>query len=610
MTSPSPTLPPSSLLASPPPRRAELLQLVGARTSLELAGFVIPGVLLWSVPRDRPTTVVWTWACGYWIAAALVALARRRFRADASSLSAQAFEDRWSTRLERTALAMGLLWGGLTWAAVPVRSFEYGIFVYLVLAATTASTAAFASADLRVFGRFIGAKWTLAVLAAPWVFPSQWPAIVPLAILYPVLVWRHGRTAHGFLVEQARLKERSQELAAAHRAAREAADAASASKSRFLATASHDLRQPLYALALTAHAAIQRNRDEALHPLLKDLADGARQVNELLDALLDLSSLEAGLHEIRKEPVGLPALLQELHGRFGVEARDRRLGWRLRLPASVASVASAPTVMADPVLLRRALANLLHNALRYTPRGGVLLACRRVGASWAIDVVDTGIGIPLDRQARVFDQGERVAEAAALARDGHGLGLAVVSECARRLDATVVVVSTPGRGSRFRLMLPACEPTVPAGLDPARPSGPASGLGQAARTPPRLSGRVLLIEDDAAVATAVARVLTDAGLVVHAAASAREAGQVCDLGVVPDVILSDLRLGDGASGLEALATLLERFPQSRGCLVTGDWSSPELARAEDEGFLVLRKPVQPERLLTLLERWLDSVDAT
>jgi len=521
----------------------------------------------------------------YAFAAVMLVLARRRFRHDHSTLPAAQFESLWGPRAEVAGLGFGLLWGSLPWVSVPAASFEYALFLYLVLAGTTASTVSYAAADLRVFGRYLTPAWGLAALAVPMAFPAHWPTVLPLCLLYPWLVWRHARTSHRFLVEQSQLKHRSEALALAHREARDAAAAASREKSLFLATASHDLRQPLYALTLTAQAAVQRNQDPALSPLLVDISHAASHVSDLLNALLDVSALDSRDKRLPLQPLALTPLLCELHERFLPEAAARGLDWRLRGPEAPA------WVMADPILLRRALANLLHNALRYTATGGVLLAVRQRSAGWAIEVWDTGVGIDEQQRQRLFSAFERADDAGDMATEGHGLGLSVVRDCVRRLGATIEWRSQVGVGSRFRILLAAAASEAPL---PAQQEAPA-----VEQLPP-LRGRVLVVEDDPGVSQGLRHLMQDWGLESRMAADAVQAYRALAEGFEPLVVMSDLRLRGDVSGYDLLQSLLARHPRAQGVVVTGELDHPDLQRADQDGHLVLRKPVAPDTLHRVL----------
>ncbi|UXH79987.1 ATP-binding response regulator [Roseateles amylovorans] len=569
---------------SEPSTRSELLPLIGQRASVEIAALVIPLVVIVSAPAGTSSLLAWCWAALYGVAALGVVIARRRFRSDLATLDGAAFEARWAQPLERTALLFGTIWGLLPWTGAAGASVEFALFLYLVLAGTTASTVTFAAADLRVFARYLLPAWTLASLAVPFAFPTLWMAVLPLCGLYPWLVWRHARSSHGFFLQQSTLQRQSLALAQAHKEARDLAAAASREKSLFLATASHDLRQPLYALTLTAQAALQRNRDASLAPLLVDIAQAAGHVNELLNSLLDVSALDSRRADLALQPMALTPLLSELHERFQPEAQARGLAWRIRGPEAPA------WVVAEPMLLRRALSNLLHNALRYTPRGGVLLAVRRRGEGWAIEVWDTGVGVAAPQREGLFAEFHRGDNAAQVTGEGQGLGLSVVRDCVRRLGGTIDWHSTPGRGSCFRIALPEAKATST--------SAPRSRVDD---TPfDALRGQVLIIDDDLGVTRGLQHLLGEWGLTCRIAADGAQAHAALSDGFTPDVVMSDLRLRHDDGGYRLMLAILDRAPHARGVVVTGEWDLPDLHRAEAEGYLVLRKPVQPGPLHTVL----------
>jgi CheY-like chemotaxis protein len=242
------------------------------------------------------------------------------------------------------------------------------------------------------------------------------------------------------------------------------------------------------------------------------------------------------------------------------------------------------------VLLRRAVSNLLHNALRYTPSGGVLLAARRSAGAWWIEVWDTGIGMAGAATPGLPD------DAGGSAGHGHGLGLDVVRDCARRMQAGLQWRSRPGRGSCFRVggfadaELPAAGPLPPP--SPAR-------LG-------RLFGSVLVVDDDLGVSTSLQRLLHDWGLEAPAVPGAAAAEAALAAGLRPDVVMCDLRLRGGERGYALLQSLLERLPEARALVVTGELDHPDLLQAESDGHLVLRKPVAPARLHAVLASLLSA----
>ncbi|HEX5739469.1 MAG TPA: HAMP domain-containing sensor histidine kinase, partial [Hydrogenophaga sp.] len=291
--------------------------------------------------------------------------------------------------------------------------------------------------------------------------------------------------------------------------AKRLADEALHDKNLFLATASHDLRQPVHAMSMMAEAIGLRNQDAALTPLLVDLKSSMTSMSQLFNALLDLSRLEAGSVPSRAVPADLNALLGEVLRMFREQASMAGLTLRLHLPRCGA------VVVADPTLLRQALVNLTHNAIRYTPQGQVLLGVRRRGDHWQIEVWDTGMGIAPGEQPQVFSPYYRSEQASHLDRAGHGLGLAVVARCAKLMGATHGFQSRFGKGSRFWLRLAASPAHGEAGevaVESATTSGPDAFH--------RLNGRCLVLDDDRQVLTAWQAMLESWGVDARLASTA------------------------------------------------------------------------------------------
>ena len=238
-----------------------------------------------------------------------------------------------------------------------------------------------------------------------------------------------------------RVRERTAELDDARRAADRANDA----KSRFLAAASHDLRQPFQAMRLFLDVLLQRADDPRNQLVLARLDEAFQAGEALLIALLDISTLEAGTVKVAPIPVALDQVLHGLAADAAPLAAQKGLGFRW--------VPCRRVVKTDPVLLQRMVRNLLSNALRYTDRGGVLLGCRRRGGRLVIEVWDSGIGIPPDSLDAVFEDFARLESGGR--EHGMGLGLSVVRRTAGLLGCAVSVRSTVGKGTVFALTLPA-----------------------------------------------------------------------------------------------------------------------------------------------------------
>ena len=576
----------ASLQTVSPAGQARLLDMTYQRlhTGIMLLPLVALALTLF-YRLEHDALWMWIWS-GFYVLLALVSLRlRSRFRRDLNRLEPGEVVLRWRPRLEWCALVHGAGTAAPVFIVAGEASYDFALLLLVTNAAILAGNAAHQAPALSVFMRFFMAGWNASLLAQPWLFPQHWYFILPLSLLHTFTVYRHSHTAHRFFVHQVWLEERGQQLSAQYRQARDAAEVALAEKNRFLSTAAHDLRQPVHAMGLLTEAIALRNRDEALAAPLSDLRLNLQSVQLMFNSLLDLSKIESGQVPVRPEPLLLRPLFDELEIQFQPEARSRGLQLRLHLPAP------GSAVQADAALLRQSLSNLVQNALRYTPRGGVLIGARRRQGHWRIEVWDTGLGVALQDRDRIYEPFYRPQHAWHIHREGHGLGLAVVARCVALMGAQHGLQSRLGSGSCFWLQLPA----APSGPPPADPRHlPASPL----------RGCCLIVDDDPHVLSAWSALLGSWGLQVRLASDARQAFAHVDAGAVIDVVLCDQRLRSGESGFEILLALLARCPQARGAMVSGEFNALPLRRAEEEGYLVLKKPVDVADLHAVLSRWL------
>ena len=484
----------------------------------------------------------------------------------------------WLRRVQPLAALYGGLLMSLAACAGPEAPFELRVVLVCGGTLVMAARADHQSAALSVYLHFFFASLAMGLLTLPHVFPDHWHYLLPLYLLFGVF-YRNARISHRFFLGHIDLSER-------FRRAKGEAEQALAVKNQFLATASHDLRQPVHAVGLLAESIVLRNRDPALAGTLQDLRQGVQSLQWMCNALLDLSRIEAGAVQARLQPVALAPLLREVATLLGESARSRGLVLRLRPPPA------GVRVEADPMLLRQCVVNLVHNALRYTQRGGVLLAVRRRARQWQIEVWDTGPGVAAEERERIFAPFTRSASARAADDAGYGLGLAVVARCAELMDAPLGLASRLGRGSRFWLRLRAA------------PDGAAGAAPLALARQSSLQGCCLVVEDDPQVAAGWLQLLHDWGVQARCAADGAEARAVLAQGFVPQAILCDERLRSGESGFALLQHLQALCPDAALAMVSGEWNAPALRQAEEEGYLVLRKPVAPEQLYALLRQWL------
>lgn len=366
---------------------------------------------------------------------------------------------------------------------------------------------------------------------------------------------------------------------------KEQAETATLAKSRFLAAASHDLRQPSHALGMFVARLGQLPMDAQMRHLVDNLEISVQAMQDLLDGLLDLSRLDSGSMQVRMGPVDLNDLLASV--RSALEPMAEAKGLRLRIRHTHLWGSS------DALLLQRMLFNLVINAIRYTESGTVLVACRLrdQGRKVCIEVRDSGIGIPAEHHADIFKEFYQVANRAGDRNFGLGLGLNIVQRSAALLGHPLSLRSQVGQGTRFTVLLERTERG--AVQDPLERLQP---------TPGDITGlRVLLIEDNLNARTAVQELLQAWGCEVRVAANKVEALQQLQEAGAPDVILSDYHLGAHETGIECIAALREQAGSTIGaCLMSGETHEDFLQEVKAAQLPLLHKPVRPAKLRSLL----------
>jgi PAS domain S-box-containing protein len=370
------------------------------------------------------------------------------------------------------------------------------------------------------------------------------------------------------------------------REARLAAERANLGKSRFLATASHDLRQPLQALALlngTLHRIVD---DPAAREVLEQQEEAVAAMSRLLNALLDVSKLESGAVRPDITDFKVAQLLEELRREFAGLAASK--GLQLQVESTGVHARS------DAALVGQALKNLVSNAIKYTSRGWVRLRSSVQGPYVRIEVCDSGRGIPADHLPFIFDEFYQVGVAPNTSRDGYGLGLSIVHRVVQLLGLRIDVSSTPGEGSTFALEIPVSAPIAEAApVAPTRPARPARA---------GAAHHLLLVEDDPGVRNATRMFLKGEGYRVSTAATLEEAMQLLAPDTDIEIIVTDYHLGDGTTGTEVIAAARARLGGDfRAILVTGDTSSAIAGLHRDHHLCVTSKPINAEQLLGMIQ---------
>ncbi|WP_436309968.1 ATP-binding response regulator [Variovorax sp. LjRoot130] len=538
-------------------------------------------LLVWVLSNERNALALRAWCAAIVVLKLYLAWEARRWLA--SEISPER-----ARRLLRHKMVLnaidGVVWGALAWAALGTTTVAGSILVVAVLAGVAGSSMSSLAPILPVFIVF-GAAELIVLGAKLWTMDDPaYDALGVAAILYTAALLgqarngsRAARAAIGLRFENLELIERlrveTEHAQAAHRAAEEA----NLAKSRFLAAASHDLRQPIHAQGLFLEVLARSKLSAGQYDALANARATWQASAEMLDTLLDFSRIEAGVVEPQMQSFHLQPLLNKIENELAPQADAKGIVYRSR--------ETDAAVHSDPALVGLILRNLVSNAIRYTERGGVLVGCRARGDQLLVEVWDTGIGIEPTQHQAIFREFHQLGNAERDRRKGLGLGLAIAQGLARALEQQLSLVSKPGRGTVFRLSLPVALIGVVAGSADTAPS--------AARV---FDVRVLVIDDDESVRTGMRQLLGAWGCACDVADSIEEA-QALARAHPPGLVISDYRLRELRTGAEAIAALRAEFgAELPALLITGDTAPQRLREARATGVPLLHKPVLPSEL--------------
>lgn len=387
-------------------------------------------------------------------------------------------------------------------------------------------------------------------------------------------------------LEREQLEQKIHDATLQLRRKKEEAEQANLAKSRFLAAASHDLRQPMHALGLLiAHLSEYQHADE-VKQIIQKISASAQALEQLLESLLDISKLDAGVITAKVIAFPLQPIFTRLSVEFEAQAKEKGLRFLVR--------PTAAWVRSDPVLFERIIQNLISNALRYTKEGAVLLAARKRPQHVSIEVRDSGIGIPVEAQELVFQEFTQLENIARDRSKGLGLGLAIVKRLAALLEHPLKLRSRPNWGSIFALELPRCSPQQQHEVETIIP------------TEDFTNQVVGIIENDALAQEGLTGLLTKWGCRVIAAESmASFLNQLSAENILPNALLCDYRLATNYTGLDIIAHIRKHFGSSLpAVLMSGDTNPELLKKTQEQNIRLLHKPVRPAKLRTALRRLL------
>ena len=494
---------------------------------------------------------------------------------------------RWGHYYTLTLLANGFYWGLAAVLFFVPESIGHQVFLYVLILGMIGAamfTTAYWPPGYYAFGiPLLGFTIVNFALMDSLIYQGM-AVVIPL---YVVVLARIGWTMHRSVLDAIALRFENLDLIEQLQEQKQAAEEANVAKSRFLAAASHDLRQPLHALSLFVAVLRERIRYPEVRSLVENVCSSVAALEGLFQALLDVSRLDAGIVQPKPVDFRLAELLDRLTAEYLVHATAKGL----RLTADY----SDAVVHSDPALLELIVRNLLSNAIRYTQQGGVTLRSVAVEGGVRLEVADTGIGIPPDKQKEIFREFVQLDNPERDRTKGLGLGLAIVRRVAMLLQHPIELRSQPAAGSCFSVMVPLGGSdlvTALAGQPAAAPGISLQGL------------TIVVIDDEPFVRAGMQAVLEDWGCEVVATASGAEA--VLALRArqqTPSIVVADHRLRNERTGVQEILLLQNEFgAEIPGVIVTGDTAPERLREAQASGYALLHKPVAPAKLRATLQR--------
>jgi two-component system, sensor histidine kinase len=492
---------------------------------------------------------------------------------------------RWAQYFTFTSFMNGLLWGSaVILFFVPDAAALQVMLFTLIIGLATASLIAASYWPMSFYAFSIPAL-SLCVVRLAMEGSAAYLFLAFLLLLQIVIFVPLARHMHRASLAGIRLRFENLDLVQGLSEQRDAAERANIAKSKFLAAASHDLRQPLHSLTLFTSALNERIKYPEVSKIVGNINASVRSLEQLFNALLDISRLDAGV----LQPIVRHFHLQDLHRNlindFASEAA--RKGLKLECPSCEF------VLLSDPTLLERIIRNFVSNAIRYTKQGEVRISCKPHAGWLRIEVADTGIGIPTDQQRAIFSEFYQLGNPERDRSQGLGLGLAIVDRVAQLLGHPIEVQSKTGQGSCFSVEVPmgdAQQVVADPDLHAEYALNDLVGL------------RVMVVDDEISVREGMQTLLEQWGCSVTAVGSEEEAvAAVRAAGCAPHTIIVDYRLRDGRTGVQAIDRLNRELASLLPALIiTGDTAAERLREAQGSGYQLVHKPVQPAMLRAFL----------
>jgi signal transduction histidine kinase len=486
---------------------------------------------------------------------------------------------------------MGIAWGLAPWMLLPPDNLPLtSLMVVILVGINSTGLPAWASYRRAVFSFSIPMIIGLCS-ALVWHGGSENLFLVVALSLYLFATIRFGLEQNRVLTETLRARYENEDQAQRQTEQTRLAERANLEKTRFLASASHDLRQPLHSIALFGSALQAKLKSTPDESLARSLMICVEALESSFTSMLDISKLDAGVIKPKIQPVALAYLFQQLADSYSRQAEA--LGLSLRFKPG------GKWTYADPALLRHMLGNLVHNALKFTRNGGAVVVARTRGANLSVEVWDSGKGIDADELPRIFDEYYQLDNPERDRSKGLGMGLSIVKRLSKLLDMPLSVHSVVGHGTVFKIQMPLAAPPV----EQATPA-PRYVINSAVHG---LTGkRILIVDDEESVRNSTAEILRLHGMEVETADGMQQALEIAQRpDQATDILITDLRLRGDDNGIQLVAELNARLGRILpALLITGDVAPERVHLAQQSGLQVLYKPVKINDLLEALNNLL------
>lgn len=570
----------------------ERIKLLYRNYPFTLSANVLVGTLVaWTLWDFLPHGTVLAWVAAQWAMTAKGVMDYRNYlQSDHQTSTAR--DVRAYGNLRQVSAITGGLWGSAMVMTTISPSPIMQQIVFTAIIGMAFGGALFLSVEKGIFSLYIALIMLPTIAAFLYMKLPYHGVFAGFSLILYIVTLAFAHNVHRMIERSLSLRFDNLQLIDELKKQKNTADYANLSKSRFLAAASHDLRQPMHALSLFVSALGAQLREPAAVKLMSHIVKAVNTLNTMFNALLDVSKLDAGIQENTPQHFAVQPLFDRLLDEFRLTAEAR--GLRLQV------VPSRLVLHADITLVERCVRNLLSNALQYTQKGGVVLGCRRQGALVRLEVWDSGIGISPELHGEIFQEFFQVNNAERDRNHGVGLGLAIVQRISRLIQCPIGMRSIPGRGSMFSLQ-------VPRGLQVEIAAPPQHN--NAATSFNLLEGvRVGLVDDDPEVISAMQALLPAWGCQLLTGESGDALlHAMAEHHFQPQLMISDFRLRNGEDG----ASLIRQVEQAIGqtlpsIIITGDTGKERLLEAKASGYTLLHKPVSPGKLRALMTHLLSK----